>query len=423
MAQKLFSLIALLFSFSSPVNANVGLSKSFRGIIIAFDSQELNDPIGCVYIDSVFLTRLTPQEIRLGEVIVDTTRFSKRLAGKRQFRIGVIIEGYSGNEVIRKIEAGKFSYIGDIFNYLGGTTIENNLQEFIFKRFAELRQVRVKIKEEGALWKADLTAAFMVPDSEICGLFGLKPLLVRIEGIPMWKKGSNLRFPPQLDWTNKEGINWMTKVKEQSLPGKSCGSCWAFGTVGQVEALINITTNTPNPNFDLAEQTLVSDCCRYCGDCTGGMNFWALMYIKDSGIPLESVDPYASENGLCDKRPSQLLRISSYSCVVWKDYTHEDAIKSALETNLLSTGLHADYQDFLAYAGGVFTTPDSARYWHPDHCVVLVGWNDNDEGGIPTWKIKNSWGEDWGENGYMRIKRGIDSLGVYTFDADYVPGN
>ncbi len=67
----------------------------------------------------------------------------------------------------------------------------------------------------------------------------------------------------------------MTRVKEQG----AAGTCWAFAAVGQVEAVINITTNIPNFNFDLAEQTLVSDCCLYYGACDGGMHFWALNYM------------------------------------------------------------------------------------------------------------------------------------------------
>ncbi|MCX7995530.1 MAG: C1 family peptidase [candidate division WOR-3 bacterium] len=417
---KSILLAMILFTFSSIAYARIGLTKLPERIKITFDSHELSEPIGCVYIDNTFLIRLTPQQIHRGETDIDTGRFSKRLGGRVTFRIAVFIEGYAGDMLIRWTQAGNFAGV-NFYTYQGAGIIEDKLQEFVFRKFKELREIRANIKREGALWKADLTTAFMLPNEELQGLYGFNPPRYRVEGLSIPPKNIRTEFPPQHDWTNKDGINWMTAVKEQSIPGKPCGSCWAFGAVGQVEAVINITTNTPNLNFDLAEQTLVSDCCRYCGDCSGGMHFWALLYMRNDGIPLEQVDPYIIENGPCDKRPSKLFKIKSYRCVTWKNYNDESAIKEALQNHPLSTSLHANYQEFRAYAGGVFNTPDTAPRWHIDHCVVFVGWNDNDEGGTKTWKIKNSWGDDWGENGYMRIIRDLDSLGAYTFDVEYEP--
>ena len=411
--KKMVFLISGLYVFSGVGNAGINLMKFGANIVINFDGQLINEPIGCIYVDSVYLARLAPGEIQSGRVIMDTTRFSKRLAGKQRFRVGIFIEGFSGNEIIRKIQAGNFSYGGEGYNYTGETFIETALQDFVFRRFGELRKIRAKIKADWALWKADLTSVFMLPDEDRVKLCGFRAPQTKGEGTPLPPKGGSRQLPPYFDWTNKDGINWMTAVKDQGVGARTC---WAFGTVGQVEALINIATNTPNPNFDLAEQTLVSDCCRYCGNCNGGMHFWALMYIRNHGIPVETIDPYTAMNGPCCKRPSKLWKITSYHCVTWQS-ADENAIKTALVNHPLSTSVYADTL-WYSYTGGVYSYTDSLRI--PDHCVVFVGWNDNDEGGTKTWKIKNSWGDDWGENGYMRLIRGQNNrCGWYTFSAEY----
>ncbi len=409
---KIILLLVFLFTFNGIARAGIGLSKSLTGITITFDSQKLDELIGCIYVDSVYLTRLTPKEIQIGQVVIDTSRFLKRLVGKSQFRIGVFIEGYARDMLVRNIQASNFTGV-NYYSYQGEAIIEDRLQEFVFKRFTELRQIRAKIKEEGALWKADLTSAFMLPDEDRAKLCGFRTPQSKGEYTPQ-PMDSGRQFPPYLDWTNKEGVNWMTSVKDQG----AAGTCWAFAAVGQIEALINIVTNTPNPNFDLAEQTVVSDCCRYCGDCAGGMNFWVLMYARNNGIPYETIDPYRGRNGPCCKRPSKLWKIKSYSCVTWRE-ANEINIKNALQNHPLSTAVYVDL-GWYSYVGGVYSYTGEPH--DPNHAILFVGWNDNDEGGTQTWKIKNSWGEDWGENGYMRLMRGQNNnCGWYTFDADYEP--
>jgi len=200
------------------------------------------------------------------------------------------------------------------------------------------------------------------------------------------------------DWRNKDGKNWMTPVKNQG----SCGSCWAFGAVGAVEAKINIDANNPSMDVDLSEQHLVASCCSNCGDCGGGYPTGALNYIKSPGLPNETCFPYKAHNcacAPCDGWEDHVWTIEDYKPV---DHT-TDAFKTALRQHGPMVVVIRVPDDWFYYTGGIYEPVSSSdEVGWANHCVVLVGYND--PGGY--WIIKNSWGPNWGEDGYAKVKYG-----------------
>ncbi|MCK4352278.1 carboxypeptidase regulatory-like domain-containing protein [candidate division WOR-3 bacterium] len=341
----------------------------------------------------------------------------KRLKALRgEFEISIFIEGISAKDTIRVSQANKFVYntsqAEDIFNYIGEANIDENLRDFVFKRFNELRKIRENILATGAQWAAGLNPIFMLSDKDRQKLLGLLPPSdVSPQELKYPKTGK--LFPSSLDWRDKDGQNWMTEVKSQG----GCGSCWAFAAVGHIEALINVAENDTSIDLDLAEQTLVTDCCTWCGSCNGGWHDAGLHYTRDTGIPLESCDPYTASNGPCDRCldwQSQARKITSYNQVTGGWYNEND-IKNALINHPLSTTVWVD-NGWWSYSGGIYSytpSPDEIL----NHAIVFVGWNDDST----YWIIKNSWGKWWGENGYMRIEKGKCNLGYYTYNAEYAP--
>ena len=197
------------------------------------------------------------------------------------------------------------------------------------------------------------------------------------------------------DWRNKDGKNWITPVKSQG----SCGSCWAFGAVGAVEAKINIDNRNPNIDADLSEQHLVSQCCSNCGDCNGGYPTSALSYIQNTGIPNETCFKYTARNGACspcEDWTGHVYQLERYDAVA----SNTDAFKWALRENGPMVVVLRVPDDWYYYRSGVYE-PVNKVGW-ANHCVVLVGYSD--PGGY--WIIKNSWGSGWGEDGYARVKYG-----------------
>jgi C1A family cysteine protease len=70
---------------------------------------------------------------------------------------------------------------------------------------------------------------------------------------------------------------------------------------------------------------------------------------------------------------------------------------------------------FAAYSSGVLDDPDCAQ--DPNHAVLIVGYGS--ENGQDYWLIKNSWGQDWGQNGYIKVLRNVNMCNVLT-DPEYV---
>lgn len=199
-------------------------------------------------------------------------------------------------------------------------------------------------------------------------------------------------LPTEVDWTMKGAV---TPVKNQG----QCGSCWSFSTTGSVEGAWFIKTGEL---ISLSEQQLV-DCSGPEGNqgCNGGMMDNAFEYIiKNGGICSEANYSYTATQGNC-KSCTPVAKISAYVDVT---PNNTDALMAAVAQQPVSVAVEADGLDWQFYMGGIIT--DSCGL-NLDHGVLVVGYG-TDYTGQPQdyWKVKNSWGPNWGENGYIRIGRG-----------------
>jgi cathepsin L len=129
--------------------------------------------------------------------------------------------------------------------------------------------------------------------------------------------------------------------------------------------------------------------------------------ISNGGICSESSYPYtASGPNTCQTSCASVAKISSYQDVASGDETQ---LQAAVAIGPVSVAIEADQQVFQLYSSGVLT--DSGCGTQLDHGVLVVGYGTDASSG-PFWKVKNSWGASWGENGYIRIARGTNECGV-----------
>ncbi len=197
--------------------------------------------------------------------------------------------------------------------------------------------------------------------------------------------------PASVDWTTKGAV---TPVKNQ----EQCGSCWAFSTTGSVEGAWFLSKGSL---VSLSEQQLV-DCSDAEGNqgCNGGLMDQAFQYIIDNkGITTEAAYPYTATDGTCVAKGKPVAAtLSGYKDVA---ANNELALETAIVQQPVSVAVEADQSVFQFYSGGVM---DSACGTQLDHGVLAVGYGTDT--GKEYYKVKNSWGADWGEKGYIRLGRG-----------------
>jgi len=203
--------------------------------------------------------------------------------------------------------------------------------------------------------------------------------------------------PDEKDWV-KEGI--VTDVKDQG----QCGSCWAFATIASLESLAasqskNLATFSEQQLVDCATGSLLPPIPPNFG-CNGGNPLFALPYVASRGIMSEKDYPYKGEAGKCNYDSNKtVFKNGSLRPVI---PFSGSALKSASSQRVIAVTIHAD--DIMHYQSGVYNDTNCGLFLPNDHAVTLVGYG-NDEKLGDFWKVKNSWGKDWGEQGYIRFKR------------------
>lgn len=198
-----------------------------------------------------------------------------------------------------------------------------------------------------------------------------------------------------VDWVQKGAVN---PIKDQG----QCGSCWAFSTVGTLESAYQIATGTLH---SFAEQQLV-DCDKSNDGCSGGWPHDAYdRYYTSAGVCSEASYGYTATDGYC--------RASSCDVVLAQGTVtgHTDvqrtssALKSALSQQPVSVTVNAGQLQF--YANGVVHNQCQGEI---NHAVIAVGYGT--DYGSDYFKIRNSWGSSWGEQGYIRLGQDGGSQGT-----------
>jgi len=229
------------------------------------------------------------------------------------------------------------------------------------------------------------------------GYTGLKPreLWGALQNLGTMKY-SGKALASSVDWTTQGAV---TPVKNQG----QCGSCWSFSTTGALEGAWKIAGHELT---SLSEQQFV-DCDKVDSGCSGGLMDNAFRYAEQNAICTESSYPYTARGGSCQKS-SCAVGIPQGSVTGYKDVDADDeqALMEAVMQQPVSIAIEADKSAFQQYSSGILSSTCGTSL---DHGVLLVGYGSED--GQDYWKVKNSWGTSFGENGYIRLLRGKGGAG------------
>jgi len=287
-------------------------------------------------------------------------------------------------------------------------------------------------------WTAAVPARFGNPEDVVSHLGAFLPGDAEYETSPIKEVVVNEELADSFD----SAENWpqcsvIANVRDQS----ACGSCWAFGSVSSFESRACITTGNDvkySPQVTAFNQGIFG-----AGNgCNGGNSAWG--FFKNKGVPTggdytdigagDTCQPYSlapcahhvpatAKYPACPSgeypNPKKSTKCSEakYGVDFKTDELHASKTYSVRGVSSIMQELvdHGPmyvsftvYDDFPTYKSGVYQKTSNKALG--GHAVTLVGYGTLD--GTDYWKVKNSWNEEWGDNGHFLIVRGKNECGI-----------
>jgi Papain family cysteine protease len=262
----------------------------------------------------------------------------------------------------------------------------------------DVDDVKAAIEAKGANWTAGKTSVSGLTDKEMEGWFILE------SSVPDWAEPAappvlHDEMPTHLDWRDVDGKDYTTPIKDQH----PCGSCQTFCFVAAVESLLKITMDNPFLQPNLSEQHVFS-----CDGMFPYTLFHPAIYMKESGAADEACMPYDCQDTVdrkscdlkCEDWQARSMLISD-----WKFYMfpQPEALVALLQNGPIVAGFQV-FEDFLDYTSGVYEHVTGGL--KGGHGVAIMGYDSDEQ----YWICKNSWGTEWGEEGWFKIKWGTGLL-------------
>lgn len=206
--------------------------------------------------------------------------------------------------------------------------------------------------------------------------------------------------PKDIDWRTWSGVQ---KVKNQG----SCGSCYAFSAMGALETAYWRKYNTL---LDLSEQQAVDCVNRQGTGCGGGWMHNVFQWVQNNGgIANQASYPYTARSDACRAVTSKVAPVAKFTRI-----SDEAALLNAVATvGTVSVAYNAGTTQHAYYKQGILDIPNCGTT--PTHAVLLVGYGT--ENNVDYWLLKNSWGSNWGEKGFFRIRRGGNQCGIASWSS------
>jgi hypothetical protein len=276
------------------------------------------------------------------------------------------------------------------------------------RRMPTLEEVKRQIEENGYSWVAGHTPVSDLSYGEFRRLCSARiPTDYESRLRIVQRKGPSyprMDLPSRFDWTDSAAVS---PVRDQE-----CGDCWAQAAVAAIESQMRIHDG----DTTLLSVQQAIDCNFYQASCSGGWHTSVYQLYQAVGAVSQSCYPYVGIDQACAADTCDLLlTLGSWEFI--------DTTLVSLKTHLMTNGPLAvwmqTWPDIADYTGGCYEhEPGPIEL---GHLVLIVGWDDSLCGGVGAWHVKNSWGTDWGEDGYFWIKYWTGYVGALAAIVHYTP--